>query len=188
MATLPYIPQPRPNGSPCPDIRLVQNLQFPKYSVTLDWQLLDDGTLDDTQALATALCVALGTNALASTDDELPDPDSTDLQGWWGDYDAQAVWNAWPIGSKLWLMKRSAIESPNAMRGATVARIKNYIIMAVQPFIDNRIASTFTVDVSRSTTNLNRIDSWIRVYRGPTPMIELRYAILWDEQQQATSG
>jgi phage gp46-like protein len=168
-------------ASDCPDIRLVQNLAFPKYSVTLDWRVLDDGTLDDTQALATALCVALGTDALASNDDQLPDPDSSDREGWWGDYDAGPIWNGWPIGSKLWLMRRSAIESPNAMRGATVARIKNYIIAAVQPFIDNRIASTFTVNVLRSNSNLNRIDALIVIYRGPTPAIELRYAILWDE-------
>ena len=31
-----------------PDIRLVQYDLFPKYSVTLDWQLLPNGTLDDT--------------------------------------------------------------------------------------------------------------------------------------------
>ena len=68
-----------------PDIRLVQNTQFPKYSVTLDWSLLPNGTLDDTQALATAVCVALGTNGLASDTDELPDPDSNDRRGWWGD-------------------------------------------------------------------------------------------------------
>jgi phage gp46-like protein len=174
-------------ASECPDIRLVQNLQFPKYSVTLDWQVMDDGTLDDTQALATAICVALGTNALASIDDELPDPDSNDREGWWGDYDAQVIWNGWPIGSKLWLMRRSAIEDPNAMRGATVARIKNYIMTAIQPFIDNRVASTFDVDVTRSSSNLNRIDALIHIYRGPLLAIALRYAILWEELQ-ATSG
>src|SRR4051812_1651501 len=87
-----------------PDIRTVQNTEFPKYSVTIDWQLLDDGTLDDRQALATAVVVALGTNALADVDDRLPDPDSTDRQGWWGDMDAEAIWNAWPIGTKLWLL------------------------------------------------------------------------------------
>jgi phage gp46-like protein len=175
-------------ASECPDIRLVQNLAFPKYSVTLDWQVMDDGTIDDTQALATAVCVALGTNALASTDDELPDPDSTNREGWWGDYDAQAIWNAWPIGSKLWLMRRSAIESPNAMRGATVARINNYILSAIQPFIDNRIASTFDVDVTRSTSNINRIDALIHIYRGPVLAISLRYAILWDELQGSSGS
>ena len=98
-------------GVNVPDIRLVQNNLFPKYSVTVDWQLLPDGTLDDTQALATAVIVALGTNALASDNDMLPDPDATDRMGWWGDLDAELLWNGWPIGSKLWLLRRSNIDS-----------------------------------------------------------------------------
>jgi phage gp46-like protein len=165
--------------SECPDIRLVQNTYFPKYSVTLDWRVLGDGTLDDSEALATALCVALGTNALASLDDPLPDPDSTDREGWWGDYDADFIWQAWPIGSKLWLLRRSTIEGPNAQRGATVALVQNYIVQAIQPFVDRRICSTFDVTVTRM--DKQRIDALIHVYRGPLQAIELRYAILWDE-------
>src|ERR1700751_5360082 len=61
-----------PVGYSVPDIRLVQNNVFPKYSVTVDWLLLSNGTLDDTQALATAVIVALGTNALAGPHDDLP--------------------------------------------------------------------------------------------------------------------
>ena len=64
-----------------PDIRLIQNNLFPKYSVTLDWSLLPDGTLDDTRALATSVCVALGTNGLADVNEALPDPDSTNRCG-----------------------------------------------------------------------------------------------------------
>ena len=96
--------------STVPDVRLVQNTQFPRYSVTIDWNLLGDGTLDDTQALATAIIVALGTNALADATDEMPDPDSTDRAGWWGNLDADVIWNGWDIGAKLWLLRRSAIE------------------------------------------------------------------------------
>src|ERR1700750_875151 len=103
-----------------PDIRIVQNTALPKYSVTCDWSLLADGTLDDTQALATAIIVALGTDRLAETDDVLPDPDSTDRRGWWGDYQAQEIWDGWPIGSRLWLLQRAKIEGPGSRRGATV--------------------------------------------------------------------
>src|ERR1700740_1458414 len=71
-------------GSNVPDIRLVQNNVFPNYSVTVDWLLQPNGQVDDTQALATAVIVALGTNGLASDDDVLPDPDSTDRCGWGG--------------------------------------------------------------------------------------------------------
>src|ERR1700740_3111150 len=101
-----------------PDIRLVQNTQFPKYSVTLDWSLLPNGTLDDTQALATAVCVALGTNALAGPNDQLPDPYSADGCGWWGDLDAELIWGGWPIGSKLWLLRRAKINSASGRDGS----------------------------------------------------------------------
>jgi phage gp46-like protein len=165
-------------ASQAPDIRLVQNLTFPKYSVTLDWNLLNDGTLDDRYALATAVCIALGTNALADRDDILPDPDSTDRQGWWGNIDAQEIWGGWDIGSKLWLLRRSKIEDVNAQRGSTLTRVINYISLAIQPFVDARICTNFLVEATRNDPQ--QIDALIRMFRGPLPEIELRYSILWE--------
>ena len=170
-------------NSPVPDIRLSQSFKSPYYQVTVDAILLSDGTLDDTQALATAIVVALGTNYLADVTDELPDPDSSDRCGWWGDLDCETIWNTWPIGSKLWLLRRSAIESVQARQGGTVIKVKNYIAAAIQPFIDARIASSYDAYVER--VDKQRIDTRIRVYRGPTPLIDMRYAILWDELRAA---
>ncbi|MCP3475155.1 phage GP46 family protein [Bradyrhizobium sp. CCGUVB1N3] len=167
-----------PAGYNVPDIRLVQNNVFPQYSVTVDWSLLPNGTLDDTQALATAVIVALGTNALAGPNDDLPDPDSTDRMGWWGDLDAQAIWGGWPIGSKLWLLRRSKITPAAARQGSTLVVVENYIRMAIQPFVDRKICSGFDVWVTR--VDPQRIDALLRIYRGPLPEIELRYAVLWD--------
>lgn len=161
-----------------PDIRLVQNNQFPKYSVTLDWSLLSDGTLDDTQALATAVCIALGTNALASDTDILPDPDSSDRCGWWGDLDAELIWNGWPIGSKLWLLRRSKITPASAQQGSTLTMVENYIRVCIQPFVDRRICSAFDAIATRVDTQ--RIDALVRLYRGSAKPIELQYEILWD--------
>src|SRR4051812_38311807 len=110
------------------DIRLVQNTLFPGQGVVqIDWNLLGDGTLDSTQALATAIIVALGTDGLADTSDLLPDPDSTDRRGWWGDYQAQEIWDGWPIGSRLWLLQRDKIEGQGSRRGATTTRVVQYI-------------------------------------------------------------
>ena len=161
-----------------PDIRLVQNNLFPKYSVTLDWFLLDNGTLDDGRALATAIMVALGTDALAGNDDVLPDPDSTDRAGWWGDLDAEMIWDGWPIGCKLWLLKRAKIASIASREGSTVARVDTYIRDAITPFVQRKICSDF--DVWTSRVDDQRIDALVRVYRGPLPSIDLRFEILWD--------
>jgi len=165
-----------------PDVRIVQNNQFPKYSVTCDWQLLSDGTLDDRQALASAVVVALGTNALAATDDVLPDPDSSDREGWWGDLDAAAIWDGWPIGSKLWLLRRSKIISSSARQASTAALVETYLRSAIQPFVNRKICTAFDVWVTRVTEQ--RIDALVRLFRGPQPEIELRYSILWDEMVQ----
>jgi phage gp46-like protein len=160
-----------------PDVRLVQNTLFPKYSVTIDWSLLADGTLDETQALATAVIVALGTDRLAEPGDILPDPDSDDRRGWWGDFDAQAIWDGWPIGTRLWTLQRDKIVGPGARQGATVVRVEQYIREAIQPFLDRRIGSRMFVEATRVARD--HIDAIVRIYRGPAVEIELRYQILW---------
>jgi phage gp46-like protein len=172
-----------PTGHNVPDIRLVQNNVFPNYSVTVDWSLLPNGTLDDTQALATAIVVALGTNALAAEDDIMPDPDSTDRCGWWGDMDASEIWNGWPIGSKLWLLRRSKIIPASAGQASTLAMVNSYIRTAIQPFVDRKICTGFNVWSTR--VDSQRIDALIRIYRGPLREIELRYAVLWDAMQSS---
>ena len=147
--------------------------------VSLDWRLLSDGTLDDAQALHTAVAVALGTNALASVDDILPDPDSSDRQGWWGDMDADVIWNGWPIGSKLWLLQRSAISSPDFKQGSTMTKITNYIKNCMQPFVDRKIASQF--DVVSVRVDAQRIDAQVRLFRGPKAAVDLMFQIHWTE-------
>jgi phage gp46-like protein len=175
-----------------PDIRIVQNTDFPQtgyqnasvghYSVTCDWSLLGDGTLDETQALATAIVVALGTDALASESDILPDPDSTDRMGWWGDLDAQEIWDGWPIGCKLWLLKRDKIVGSEARQGATVTRVEQYIKAAIQPFIDRRIGSRFEVRADR--VGKEQINAIVRIYRGPLLEIDLQYQVIWEGIQE----
>ena len=141
--------------------------------------LLDDGTLDDTQALATAVIVALGTDALADPSDILPDPDSTDRRGWWGNLDAQEIWGGWDIGCKLWLLTRSKITGAEAWEGATVTRVEQYIRDAIQPFIDRRIGSKMLVQAER--VGRDQINAVVRLYRGPELEIELQYQILWSD-------
>src|SRR5262249_41414320 len=152
---------------------------FPAYSIPIDWLLNPDGTLDDTQALATAVIVALGTDRLAAVDDILPDPDSTDRAGWWGDLDAEELFNGWPIGTKLWLLKRTKIVGPEDPEGSTVARVEQYIAEALRPFVDLRIVSSFDVEAVR--VGVQRIDAYVVLYRGPKTPVELRFQILWDE-------
>lgn len=77
--------------------------------MTLDWLQTPTGLIDETNELVTAFLVALGSDAAAAASDVLPDPRSDDRRGWWGDLNAAAIWNGWPLGSKLWLLTRAKI-------------------------------------------------------------------------------
>ena len=162
-----------------PDIRLIQNNIFPKYSVTVDWNLLSTGALDTRQALASAIIVALGTDALAEVTDQRPDPNDTDRAGWWGNLQADEIWDGWDIGCRLWTLRRSSILPPNADGGATVTLVELMIAEAIQPFIDRQIASTFAVEATR--TGRDSVNALVRIYRGPELEIELQFQVLWDE-------
>ena len=53
-----------------------------------DLNSLKNGVIDETQELATAVIIALATDARAHDDDILTGIDDTDRRGWWGDCDA----------------------------------------------------------------------------------------------------
>jgi len=159
------------------DIRLKEYAD--PAGVTMDWLLLDIGMLDERDELATAVRVALGSDAMASVDDVLPDPDSTDRRGWWGDMDANEIWNGWEVGCKNWLLTRAKITDQNSFEGSTTERARQYTLAALQPFIDQRIASR--IDVSAERTETQRIVVSVTIYRGPESEIDLRYQLAWQE-------
>lgn len=158
----------------------LSDLRGPK----LDLLLKPIGTLDETQELATAIYVALGTDRLAEPDDELPDlvgPDGVaDRRGWWGDVDGNELWN-WPapIGCRTWELSRSAIVPNEARIGSTLARAEMYVREAMQPFLDQRVCSRFDVTATRIGRETIRVD--LIIYRGPMPAIALQYQVLWNE-------
>lgn len=159
------------------DIRLKQS--FTVLEPQLDWFLTDAGTLDEREELATAIRVALGTDALASFGEVLPDLDSTDRRGWWGDFETELIWGGWPIGCKNWLLTRAKITQAPAAEGSTVERARIYTLAAMQPFIDRRVATSVTVNAARQ--GLDRIVVQVVLFRGPLPEIDLRFQLLWTE-------
>jgi len=148
-------------------------------AVQLDWLMTDLNLVADGLDLQSAVIVALGTDARADRDDVLPDPDNNDRGGWWGDMDAEEIWGAWPVGCRLWLLRRAKITGPLAAEGSTEQRADAYTREAMMPFVEHRIASK--IDVTASRTDTGRIDVATTLYRGPEPDIELRYAELWAE-------
>jgi phage gp46-like protein len=160
-----------------PDIRYIE-IETPA-AVTFDWLQLPTGLLDETQQLASAIIIALNSDAAADEGDILPDPRDSNRRGWWGDLDAQKIWSGWPLGSKLWLLRRAKIVDSGAREGATVARVEAYIRAALRPFIDAALCSRVTVDASQ--TSERQISATITIYRGPKTAIQLQYQALWSE-------
>jgi phage gp46-like protein len=143
-----------------------------------DWLQTPLG-LSEEEELATAVRVALLTDALASPTDILPDPDSTDRRGWWGDLDAEEIWGGWPIGCKNWILMRSKIADSNSMEGSTVMRAEQYTRDALRPFIIKRIASA--IDVKAQRVGRQEIHVYVTIYRGPLRAIQLSFAYLWNQ-------
>lgn len=162
-----------------PDFRLVPTGPTAPVVMTMDWLQNPLGLIDETHALTSAVFIALCTDALADPSDVLPDPSSDDRRGWWGDMDADVIWGAWPVGSKLWLLKRAKILGAGAREGATTTRVDNYCRVALQPFIDNKIASR--LDVAVRQDNIQRIFARTVLYRGPKSAIDLEFQALWQD-------
>jgi phage gp46-like protein len=160
------------------DIRLKEYSSL-LTGVAMDWLMQPTGLIDETEELATAVRVALGTDRLANTTEVLPDPDSTDRRGWWGDLDAKEIWDGWPIGCKNWLLSRAKISNEFSWEGATLQRARAYTREALQPLITRRIATR--VDVSAERVDKQKIVVNVMVFRGPKRAIELRFAFLWDQ-------
>ena len=157
------------------DIRIINVTNLD--GIWADWLLKPDGSLDESEELVNIVKVALLTDALATLDDVLPDPDSDDRRGWWGDLDAVPLWNGWPIGSSFGSYrarrsrqrKRAKARRSSAPRPTAASRFK--------PMITNRLCSAF--DVVATRIGLERIDVLITVYRGPQQAIELQFQNLW---------
>jgi phage gp46-like protein len=159
------------------DVRIINvtNLE----GIWADWLLKPNATLDETEELVNIVKMALLTYALADPDDILPDPDSTDRCGWWGDYEAETIWDGWPIGAKIWLLKRAKITPAEAREGSTLARAEQYCRVALQPLVEKRICTRIEVEATRGS--IERINVLVTVYRGAERKIELRFQNLRDE-------
>lgn len=164
------------------DVRIVTANPLALTYTVADWLLLQSGNLDESQELANYVKVALMTDRLSDPDEVRPDPDSDDRRGWWGDMDAQTIWQGWPIGTKNWLLTRAKLNDYPSWEGATVARAENYTREALQPLIDIKLCSNIDVTavrVGEATGSGQQINVSVIIYRGNLPEIELVFQNLW---------
>lgn len=101
-----------------------------------------NGDLTTDQGLESAIIISLFTDQQAAIDDVLPDINSTDRRGWWGDLASPDVEND-KIGSKLWLLERSKTEE------SVISDAKKYTEDALEWLIEDNIASEINVNSER---------------------------------------
>ena len=102
--------------------------------------LLQD--FDQDEEFQTAVLISLFSDRRANDDDVLPDPESSDRRGWWGDLAAPII-EGDQIGSKLWLLNREKT-LPTVLQKA-----KQYAREALQWMIDDGVALTIDVEAWR---------------------------------------
>lgn len=166
------------------DVHIVNHATY--AGIWDDWLLKDNGLLDESEVLANAVKVALLTDRRADLREILPDPDSSDREGWWADFEAEFIWDGWPIGCRNWLLRRAKILGAQTSEGSTVVRAEEYTRAALQPLLDKRICSAIQVTAERvliqgTSPTASRIDVHVTVYRGPLEEIELQFQDLWSE-------
>ncbi|OFW46539.1 MAG: hypothetical protein A2003_02540 [Acinetobacter sp. GWC1_38_13] len=101
-----------------------------------------NGDLESEAGFASSVLISLFTDRRALNDDELPDSNSKDKRGWWGDLASPEVDND-RIGSRLWLLERSKTIP------SIVTRAKQYVEESLQWMIEDGMASKIEVETER---------------------------------------
>ncbi|PBC09366.1 hypothetical protein CK230_17100 [Mesorhizobium sp. WSM3859] len=143
-----------------------------------DWALAGDdranpGGLRTKAELATAVLLCLMTDARVEPD-ELPPEEQN--RGWPGDsFDLRTDLGERPIGSKLWLLRRSTASD------ATAVKAEDYARAALQPLIDQRAVSSADV-VATADPAQRRIDLAITLKdRDGAVVYDRRFGVLWEQ-------
>lgn len=121
--------------------------------------------------LETSILLSIFSDARASAE-EIPEGESG-ARGWWGDQIAEVEGDEW--GSKLWTLDRSVITNE------TLAKAEMFITESLQWMIQDAVASSISVALESSETNINEICGTISITRPSGT--SLRYGLQWDEQE-----
>jgi len=126
--------------------------------------------------LESAVLISLFTDRRAKDDDTLPDSNSTDKRGWWGDLASPFV-EGDQIGSRLWLLNREKTVSnvPNKARG--------YVEEALQWLIDDGVAARVDVETERQPQlGADILAIKATIYRNNGTVTMFKYDVQWNSQ------
>ncbi|AJI81211.1 TPA: phage GP46 family protein [Yersinia enterocolitica] len=128
-----------------------------------DWQTGGGGLLDGDD-LETAILISLFTDRLARSDDAI---DGDDRRGWWGDTGSE-----YPIGSRLWLLRREKLTTKVALKA------EDYANEALAWLLDDGVVTAISSNAQIVYPNrLNLIIS----YQQPTQtQASVKFSWVWE--------
>lgn len=150
-------------------------------AILINGELLEGDLIDLGEAFApdagleTEVIISLFTDRRARDDDILPDPNSTDKRGWWGDL-VSKIQND-EIGARQWLLERSKTEQQ------VLILTKSFVKEALQWMIDDGVAIKIDVEVERLGAVPNSILAYAaKIHKSDGTIIALNFDDKWNNQ------
>jgi len=138
---------------------------------------VENGDFVNDSTFTTALIISLFTDRRAKEEDPLPDPESNNRRGWWGDNLAEVQDDR--IGSRLWLLSREKTTQD------VLVRAKQYAEEAVQWILDDGLAAKIDVTAERITRGNeptgDTLAIKILVYDSSGTVESYTFQTLWSE-------
>lgn len=148
------------------DIKIIWNTDLMEGDISYS-----NGDLVVDDGLETAVLMSLFTDRRAEDDDELPDPNSTDKRGWWGDLVSDI--NNDKIGSRQWLLERSKTIDE------VLENIKLYAEEALQWMIDDDVVANIEIESER---NGDKLYYKVIIYKSDGEIVKMKFDSLWKNQ------
>lgn len=122
------------------------------------------------EGLATSVYISLFTDRRVQDGDYIS-PEIDSMGGWWGDTYSDVEGDY--IGSKLWLLMREKITSQ------LLVRAKQYCEAALAWMVEDGVAQSITVTVTRSAVRADEVDIFVQIAQPDGNGASLRYAVNW---------
>ncbi|HDL7807877.1 TPA: phage GP46 family protein [Yersinia enterocolitica] len=128
-----------------------------------DWQT-GGGGLQDGNDLETAILISLFTDRLARTDDGI---DGDDRRGWWGDTNSE-----YPIGSRLWLLRREKLTTKVALKA------EDYANEALAWLFDDGVVTA--ISTNAQIVYPNRLNLIINYQQPEKAQVSVKFSWVWE--------
>ncbi len=154
------------------DIRIIWDSDLMEGDFSFDTVIQD---LEFDEGLETAVIISLFTDRRAKIDDILPDSNSLDRRGWWGDLVSDIEGDQ--IGSRLWLLNREKTTE------SVLTRTKEYAKEALDWLIEDGIAAKVEVSAERlGPVGRDVLALLVQIHKPDETEVSFKYEAQWIAQ------